>query len=93
MEHTDCMLTSDGVSVDEVCLKRDGDTIGHCMVICDFDTEEPCVGGTRCARFGPDTAACYNPGGRCGVDDNGECDDTRPGGNRLCSYGSDPECD
>jgi hypothetical protein len=92
IEHTDCMLTLDGVTVSQVCMKRDGEGIGHCMVICDYASEQPCLQGTRCARFSTDTSACFNPATKCNLTSNQTCDDTRAGGTRLCAYGYDSEC-
>ena len=91
--HADCAADTDDPSIEYYCNQRSGEAIGHCMTRCDFDSEEPCVDGTRCTRFRPDLTLCFNPGAVCEFGDNQQCDDTRPGGSRICGYGYDPECE
>lgn len=69
--------------------------VGACFVACDFEAQENnCPIGTVCQRvFGSSTF--------CGIIDedcdafwigDGKCDDTRPGGTRICAMGTDPDC-
>lgn len=68
--------------------------IGACYVACDYSNEGSCPSGTVCARTAPNVSFCWVPISPCPALQigNGACDDTRPGGTRLCMLGTDPDC-
>jgi hypothetical protein len=97
-EHEDC-APIEGELVTQLCVGASAAGPGRCKVLCDFESEAPCLRGTRCARFSDDgaeveLASCHNPVPVCPAPytSNGRCDDTRKAGSRLCAYGTDPEC-
>jgi hypothetical protein len=68
--------------------------IGACYVACDYTKSDGCHAGTVCAQPQPSVAVCFAPLPNCASNyiGNGKCDDTRPGGTRLCAMGTDPDC-
>jgi len=72
--------------------------VGACMMNCDFANPKSCAEGMVCAHISaPDgqltgQAYCLVPLDPCPLTNNGLCDDSRPGGTRVCALGTDPEC-
>lgn len=69
------------------------DGLGACYVACDFDAaQNTCPDGTVCQRITANFTFCgviYND---CPFVGDGKCDDTRPGGSRICAMGTDSDC-
>jgi|GEM_PF-1735229 len=82
------MFTSNGADVNG---------LGVCFKYCDFDGDpDQCPDRQICIRRTEPNAYCGVPyEDRCPARylGNGVCDDTRPGGTRVCAMGLDPDCE
>ncbi|HET8935738.1 MAG TPA: hypothetical protein VFN67_19960 [Polyangiales bacterium] len=67
---------------------------GACYAKCDFAANN-CTGQTVCAKVSAQLQICSIPTDPCpgGLIGDGKCDDTSPGGSRLCALGTDSDCD
>jgi hypothetical protein len=66
---------------------------GVCLLACDYTRPESCPEGLLCAQINPELATCWLPVTDCTSQvGDGVCDDTRPGGTRICVAGTDPDC-
>jgi hypothetical protein len=95
-----CKLDGASCGNDALCIPLGSATdkttqlaFGACYERCNYEANN-CPGKTVCMKTSALVQFCSVPSPSCPASmiGNGVCDDTRPGGTRLCAMNTDPDC-